>query len=178
VRAAGRFVGQVLSVMLLGTVVVGGLVLVAVPKATGSKPLTVLSGSMTPTYAPGDVVVVRPVDTTRLQIGDVITFQPETGNPALTTHRIIEVVLTGDGREYVTQGDANGAPDGAPVTPAQVRGKVWYFVPLVGYVTTWASGASLRTAIDVLAVLLVLYGGHLLAAGILDRRRGHAERTA
>ncbi len=132
-RRVTRVVSRVLSALLLGTVVLAGVALIGVPKATGSHPLTVLSGSMEPTYDPGDVVVVRPTDADDLQIGDVVTFQPESGNPDLTTHRVVAVVLTDQGRAYTTQGDANDAVDPAPVMPAQVRGTVWYSVPLVGH---------------------------------------------
>lgn len=177
-RSARQFVGQVLSVMLLGTVVLGGLALVAVPKATGSRPLTVLTGSMTPTYQPGDVVIVKPTDAKNLQIGDAITFQAESDNPQLTTHRIQGVVLTSEGRAYVTQGDANGAADPMPIKPEQVRGTVWYSVPYVGYAATWASGGTLRTLIDLAAAGLVLYGGYLIGAGLLDRRRRETEVSA
>ncbi|MGA9746610.1 MAG: signal peptidase I [Nocardioides sp.] len=172
-----RIVSRVLSALLLGTVVLAGVALIGVPKATGSHPLTVLSGSMEPTYDPGDVVVVRPTDADDLQIGDVVTFQPESGNPDLTTHRVVAVVLTDQGRAYTTQGDANDAVDPAPVMPAQVRGTVWYSVPLVGHVSTWASGASLRLVIDLAAVGLVLYGGYLFAGGLLERRRREREAT-
>jgi signal peptidase len=157
--------------MLLGTVVLGGLALIVVPKATGSRPLTVLTGSMTPTYPPGDVVIVRPADADNLQIGDVITFQAVSDDPRLTTHRIKSVVLTGEGRRYVTQGDANGAADPEPITPEQVRGTVWYSVPYVGYAATWVAGGTLRTLIDVAAGGLLLYGGYLVVTGAMDRRR-------
>jgi signal peptidase len=151
------------------------LALVAVPKMTGSRPLTVLTGSMTPTYPAGDVVIVKPADADNLQIGDVITFQPESNNPELTTHRIVGVVLTSDGRQYVTRGDANGADDPMPIKPEQVRGKVWYSVPCVGYASMWASGQSIRMVIDLAAMALVLYGGYLIATGALDRRRRKPE---
>lgn len=173
-----QFFTNVLSVMLLGTVLLAGLALIVVPKATGSRPLTVLTGSMTPTYAPGDVVIVRPTDAKNLQIGDVITFQAESDNPQLTTHRIAAVVLTADGREYVTRGDANGANDLEPVTPAQVRGTVWYSVPLVGYAATWASGGTLRMLIDIGAACLLLYGGYLVTGAALDKRRRKTEAAA
>jgi signal peptidase len=157
--------------MLLGTVVLGGLALIVVPKATGARPLTVLTGSMTPTYMPGDVVIVRPADADNLQIGDVVTFQAVSDDPRLTTHRIKSVVLTGEGRRYVTQGDANGAADPEPITPEQVRGTVWYSVPYVGYAATWVAGGTLRTLIDVAAGGLLLYGGYLVVTGAMDRRR-------
>ncbi len=156
---------------MVGAVLLAAAALVVVPKATGARPLTVLSGSMSPTYAPGDVVVVRPAAATSLAIGDVITFQANSGDPALTTHRITGVVLGGDGPSYVTQGDANGATDARPVTAAQIRGKVWYSLPLVGYAALWAAGGPLRTALDLGALALLVYGGYLVAGGVRERRR-------
>jgi signal peptidase len=170
-RELRQFVTVAFSVALLGAVVVAGLALVAVPKATGSRPLTVLTGSMSPTYPPGEVVVVKPTDPDSVQIGDVITFQPKPNDPEIVTHRVVGVVLTGDGREYVTRGDANGADDPMPVQAKQIRGKVWYSVPYVGYVATWVSGGTMRTAIDIAALGLLVYGGYLIAVGALDRRR-------
>jgi signal peptidase len=174
-RPAREVIASVLGVVMLGTVAIAGLALVGVPKATGSRPLTVLTGSMQPAFDPGDVVIVKPTDAENLQIGQVITFQAESDNPKLTTHRITGVVFTGEGRQYVTRGDANGADDPVPVKPAQVRGTVWYSVPYVGYVAVWASGTKVRTVVDLVALALILYGGYLVAAGALDRRRSKPE---
>ena len=171
-NAGGRaFFGQVLGVVMLGAVLVAAVTLIVVPKATGARPLTVLSGSMSPTYAPGDVVVVRPAATDKLGIGDVITFQASSGDPALTTHRITGVVLGDQGRAYVTRGDANGAADPRPVTAAQIRGEVWYSLPHVGRAAVWASGGALRSVLDAGAVALLVYGGYLVASGLRERRR-------
>lgn len=174
-REVRRFLATVLGVVMLGTVVAAAAALIVVPKASGAKPLTVLTGSMQPVLEPGDVAVVRPVDTERLQIGDVITFQAESGNPQLTTHRIVGVVLTTDGVRYKTRGDANGAADPVPVKPEQVKGEVWYSVPLVGYATTWVNGPTMTTVIQLVAFGLIIYGAFLLVAGALDRRRPKPE---
>lgn len=177
-HAVRQFIATVVGVVMLGTVIVAGAALLAVPKATGSRPLTVLTGSMQPVLDPGDVVVVRPADAESLQIGDVITFQAKSGNPELTTHRITSVLITNEGRQYVTRGDANGADDPVPVKPEQVRGTVWYSVPYVGYVAVWASGTKVRTVVDLAALALILYGGYLVAAGALDPRRSKPEVAA
>ena len=169
------FVATAMGIVMLGTVAIAGLVLIGVPKATGSRPLTVLTGSMAPAFDPGDVVIVKPTDAQNLQIGQVITFQAESGNPQLTTHRVTGVVLTGEGRQYVTRGDANGADDPMPVKPEQVRGTVWYSVPYVGHAAVWFAGSTVRTVIDLAAVALILYGGYLVTAAALDRRRRKPE---
>jgi signal peptidase len=174
-RAARQFVATVLGVVMLGTVAIAGVALIVVPKAAGSSPLTVLTGSMQPAFNPGDVVIVRPTDTESLKTGDVITFQAESGNPELTTHRITGFVVTSAGRQYITRGDANGVADPVPVKPEQIRGTVWYSVPYVGHAAVWASGATVRTVVDLAALALILYGGYLVAAGVLDRRRRKPE---
>ncbi len=162
---------KVASWGLLLSVVLSAVVLIVVPKATGAKPLTVLSGSMTGTYDIGDVVIVRPVDPATLQVGDVITFQPVSDDPALTTHRIVEVTYGSEGTRFVTQGDANGAVDLEPVTPEQVMGEVWYSVPVVGYASVWMASSWLGTVVQLVALGLLLYGASFIVAGLLERRR-------
>jgi signal peptidase len=80
--------------------------------------------------------------------------------------------FTGTGREFVTRGYANGAADPEPITPEQVRGRVWYSVPKVGWLAVWLGDRPLRSALNLLAVGLVLYGAGLVVVGALQRRRG------
>ena len=168
---ARTFLTQVFSWALLTAVIAGALALIIVPKASGARPLTVLSGSMTGTYAIGDVVIVRPVDADELAVGDVITFQARSDDPTLTTHRIVGLAYGSEGTQFVTQGDANDAADPSPIAPEQVRGEVWYSVPAVGYAAVWLAGSWMRTAVDLITVGLLLYGGWFIAAGLIDRRR-------
>ena len=44
------------------------------------------------------------------------------------THRIISI----SGDEVITKGDANNAPDD-PITMSQIKGKVLFAIPLLGY---------------------------------------------
>lgn len=170
-REARQFASRVFSWMLLGAVVTAALALIVVPKLNDARPLTVLSGSMVPTFDPGDVVVVRDTDARSLEVGDVITFQPFSDDPRLTTHRVEEVRHGVDGVGYVTKGDNNDAVDLEPVVPAQVRGEVWYVVPYVGHVSVWVSGGLLGGLVHLGALGLLLYGGGSLVAGLLERRR-------
>jgi signal peptidase len=170
-----KLVGQVLSFALLGLVITAGLALIIVPKVAGAKPLTILSGSMTGTYDVGDVVVVKPVDVDTLRIGDVITFQPFSDDPQLTTHRIVGVTFGSQGREFVTQGDANNAADLTPISADQVKGEVWYSVPKVGYASVWFAGHLMRTVTDLVGIGLLLYAGVFIAGGLRERRRKNTE---
>ena len=172
-----KFISQALSFALLGLVITAALALIIVPKAAGAKPLTILSGSMTGTYDIGDVVVVKPVDPANLNIGDVITFQPFSDDPELTTHRIIAISYGSKVEQFVTQGDANNAPDLKPIGEDQVKGKVWYSVPKVGWISVWVAGHTVRTITDLIGIGLLLYAGVFIAGGLRERRRKNTADT-
>src|SRR5690625_6594570 len=81
--------------------------LAVAPRVMNGAALTVLTGSMEPTYSPGDMVVSVPQD--RYDVGDVVTFQPVSGDPMLITHRVVAIQLGGPGgTRYVTRGRTNG----------------------------------------------------------------------
>lgn len=151
------FWGSFLRV-LLGGIAVAVLLLAAavvvVPRVIGAIPLTVLTGSMQPTYNPGDVVVSKPVDGESVRVGDVVTFQPYSDDPTLITHRVISKSASSEGITLITQGDANGAPD-EPISVDQVRGVVLYSVPVVGHVTQFIPQEGRGTVIAVIGVALL-----------------------
>ncbi len=167
-----KIAGTVASSVLLGTVVIGGIMLIAVPMLTHSKPLTVLTGSMKGTYDPGSIVVVRPIKARDLEVGDTLTYQIRSDEPDVITHRIIKISFRPDGkRQFITQGDANGAPDADPVVEGQVRGTVWYSVPWVGYASTFLQPSNREVGIKVASGALIAYAVHLFASALLERRR-------
>ncbi len=84
--------------------------------ARGNQVLTVVSGSMTPTFRAGDAVIVAPPGRQPLRPGQIIAFHEGAGS-GLTTHRIVRVDQRADGVYVQTKGDANAAPD-ATLTPA------------------------------------------------------------
>src|SRR3954453_20976374 len=88
----------------------GGLLLaIALPLAFGARPLVVLSGSMEPTLATGDVVVVKRGGPQQAHVGDVVTFRNPEGS--LVTHRVRSVRRQGHRFALVTKGDANNASE-------------------------------------------------------------------
>ncbi|ASK65509.1 signal peptidase I [Brachybacterium avium] len=168
-----------LSVGVLLLILGLGVITVALPALVGGMPLSVLTGSMRPTLPPGTLVVVKPVPVEEIGVGDVITFQIESGKPAVVTHRVIARSVDSASGEvrFTTQGDANNTPDPEPVRPAQVRGKVWYAVPYLGWVNQAVDGQTRSWAIPVLAGVLFLYAAWTVGSGVRDRRRAKRERV-
>src|SRR5689334_15061410 len=91
VKAAARIVA-VTTVRAVVALSVGFLLFVGIgPHVVHYRVLTVLTGSMRPTAAPGDLVVDTPVPLDRLAVGDVITYQAPTPEHQVLSHRIIEI---------------------------------------------------------------------------------------
>lgn len=160
------------TTVLVGLLLILGAVVV-VPKMLGGAGLTVLSSSMEPLYSPGDMVISVPQDS--YAVGDVVTFQPVSGDPTLITHRIV-AHRTGDTAiSYVTRGDANGNND-EPIVGGQIMGKVIYHVPYVGHVSL-AVGEHRNLLIGAAATGLFGYAIYAIASGLIqDRRRKQAEK--
>lgn len=137
-RKAWSLGGRLASYAALLLAVFAALLLVAVPMLTGSQTYTVLTGSMQPNYPPGTLVVIKPIAADQLAVGDVITYQIAPGQPEVVTHRITGLGVAQNGeRSFATQGDANNSPDDRAVMPVQIRGKLFYSVPLLGYPANW-----------------------------------------
>jgi signal peptidase len=172
---AGIAVGGVLLSLLLVVLATAVSAVAVVPRVIGAVPLTVLTGSMQPTYNPGDLVVVRPVAAEAIAVGDVVTFQPTSDDPTLVTHRVIEVRTGAAGAVsgFVTQGDANSAVD-APIVPDQVMGRVVYAVPLIGHLTHATLGPQLAM---VAGVALLGYGLAAVAVSGRTERRTKSRPT-
>lgn len=169
--AALRLAGQGVSYALLVLVALGALVLVVVPLATGSQTYTVLTSSMAPKYAPGTFLAVKATPFQDLRVGDVITYQIESGKPGVVSHRITAIGATQTGaRVLTTKGDNNSLPDPAPVQEVQVKGKLFYAVPYVGFVAN-AVGQEREQLVPILAAGLIGFGALGMVRGALEKKR-------
>lgn len=146
-----------ISNILVGIVVLLAIALVGV-RLIGLEPYVVLSGSMQPTYEVGSLIYVKSVDHKELKAGDPITFM--VSQDTVVTHRIVEVLVDGDDPNtllFVTQGDANAAPDGSAVHYKNVIGKPVFSIPYLGYVSNYIQNPPGKyVAISGCVILLLL----------------------
>ena len=155
------------STILVALVVALAVLLVGV-RVVGFTPYVVLSGSMEPTYHVGSMIYVKDVEPADIQVGDPITFRISDGMVA--THRVVAIYEDGT---FQTQGDANDAPDGAPVTPENLVGKPVFSIPYLGYVSDWIMhppGIYLAGTAVVVLIILMFLPGILRKAEEADRR--------
>lgn len=161
--------GQIFSWLLLLTVLAVAAVMIVIPRVGGATAYTVLTGSMAPGMPPGSLAVVRPVDPATLRTGDVITYQIKSGEPAVVTHRVVGVGSTLDGElRFTSRGDANGAND-PPIRPEQIRGSLWYQLPLLGHINSALSGPQRQWLISAAIVGLLGYSVYMATSALRDR---------
>lgn len=165
-------VGTGLSYLALCLTAMAALALVVVPMVTGSQTYSVLTSSMAPKYAPGTFLVVKPVPFEELTVGDIITYQIESGAPAVITHRITSVGAEQTGETvFTTKGDNNSVEDELPVREVQVKGKLFYAVPYAGFIANGLGNSDRGAIAQWGAVALLGYGVVSLVRGALAKRR-------
>jgi signal peptidase len=120
-----RVVGAVLQ-LALWSVLLGFLVLVAIPRFTSLDVLVVRGGSMEPTISVGSVLVIDRASRSPVE-GTVTSFRQPDGS--VVTHRVI-ALLRG---EYVTKGDANERPDLERRSAEDVLGTAVVSIPYLGF---------------------------------------------
>lgn len=178
-RAAVRFAGQAIALLTLCSSVLAGIVLIVVPFATGSQTYTVLTSSMAPKYAPGTFVVIKPHDFSTLEVGDVVTYQVESGAADVVTHRIVGLTADQQGnRLLITKGDNNDAADSDPVQEVQVRGKLLYAVPYVGFIANTLGQANRALVLDIAGAALIGYGAIVISRAATRRQKTDATDSA
>lgn len=158
---------------LVLTALAGACVLaLAAPFAAYAQPgllgadrgLVVLTGSMEPAIAPGDVVLVEESPIEDVEVGDVVTFHPHEGVDRTNTHRVVEITEDRRGTILTTQGDANDRPDPMPVDEDMLVGTVEHRIPLLGKAIVGLQDAG-PLALVALSVLTVGYEASNLLRG-------------
>jgi signal peptidase len=98
------------------------------------KPFLVPSGSMVPIINPGDVVIVAPVKTDTIKVGEIIEYRNVKENINIV-HRVIAITGNASNMFFITKGDANGSPDSDPVSPQAVIGREIFVIPKIGWIS-------------------------------------------
>lgn len=148
---------------LRGVVTAAGAVFLAIgiaPHFGLYETTTVLSGSMRPTFGPGDLLVLRPEPVSHVRVGQVITYAIPVGDHHVESHRVVWL-RRGYGTTSVrTKGDANSAPD--PWT-AVLRGTTAWrevgVVPYAGRAILWLREPYPHLASVLMAPLMLVLVG-------------------
>ncbi len=159
-------VGTLVNILLWGIILVSALfsftTLVTKQDGTlanlaGYSPVTVLSDSMNPVFASGDLILIKKCEPDTLEKGDIVTFNTIIDNQyVLNTHRIIKIDGEGSDRRYTTQGDNNEIEDQHLIASGDIVGRYVTKVPLMGKAMEFLSSSMGFLIVIVLPMLLFL----------------------
>ncbi|MGG0716587.1 signal peptidase I [Robertmurraya massiliosenegalensis] len=122
----------------------------SLPSILGFNLLTILTGSMEPGFAQGDVIIIRPYSSDEPMLDDVVTYRKESGT--FVTHRIVDVVDSNGTSLFQTKGDANNVVDGDLVSPNQIVGSVMFKIPKLGLLLNF-----LNTPLGLITLTSILF---------------------
>ena len=122
IRATWVFLQRAL--LTVGVLMLLGLAIL--PRLGLYRPVTVLSGSMRPTFSPGDMVFLAPEPVSAVRVGQVISYRVPVGIHQVETHRIVKILKGGANPVVQTKGDANNYPD--PWTARLEGATAWHEV--------------------------------------------------
>lgn len=148
----------------------------------GFTPMTVQSDSMSPTFDQGDLIVIKTCDTSKLQVGDIVTFHTIIDNQyALNTHRIESIDELNGMRSFTTKGDNNDVADTHIISDGDIVGQYVFKIPGMGKVMDFLSSTWGFLIVIVLPMLLffIYQVYHLVIVGMnLKRAMAEEDRMA
>jgi signal peptidase len=157
-RAQRRFRWRQAAFALAALLALGVIGTAATLYAQGYRAYVVHTGSMSPTYRPGSLVVDRPADG-HYHRGQVITFGHSEGSDDLVTHRVASVTPRG----IHTKGDANRTADPWTIPTDQVRGTVIARLPYLGFLMVYLRQPRGVASVATISIAVVLLWGLFFA---------------
>lgn len=129
----------------------------------GFRPYIILSGSMEPNFKVGDIVVSKKVNEEKVEIGDIITFEDESG--ATITHRIVDIIIKDGKKLYQTKGDNNNTKDIGLVPIENIIGKYTFKINGAGKIV-----AQIITPTSLIIIILAITIGYINTSKKNDRK--------
>ena len=130
-----------------------------VPSAFGITITRVYSEDMEPEISVGEVIILKSVEPSELELGDVITYKADAlvFEDRFVTHQISKEPYEIDGVYYfTTRGVKPDSVNDPEINDSQLRGKVVFKIPLLGtfydFVTSWYG------IVAVVVIVVVIYG--------------------
>ena len=139
-----------------------------------NPPVVPVAGtSMKPTLQAGDLAVLKGVDGSEVEVGDILAVQvPDSVRerynlPSPVIHRVIEITEGDEGLRFKTQGDANAGPDTFTTGPADIVGRMEKRLPGFGYPVLFFRSRQGLIFLGATVLVILLY----FFIGIIEERR-------
>lgn len=125
----------------------------------GYRMFIVQTGSMTPKYNVGDVILVKEKDIAKIQVGDDVTYQGLTGDVKgkIVTHQVVRKEQIEGETVFYTKGIANKLEDKEAVTSEQINGTVIARLQIVTWITSLLSNKYIVYFLFILPLTIYIF---------------------
>ncbi len=178
-----KILSIIVLILLLPVLIVNSVILInsiknpdEIPSFFGWKPFIVLSGSMETEIFPGDLVIVKEVDTKNLKKDDIIAFKED---DIVITHRIVEILEDNGQKKYITKGDNNNTKDRGFVLEKQVEGVYQFKITGLGNLAVFIQtpiGMVVSLSIPILLLILIQRAENQKLQKEKDRKEQNLEK--
>ncbi len=129
--------------------------------------MIVTTGSMVPTINVGDMIYVKGIAPSDLNVGDIITFTPPSDylRGSTVTHRIIAISYTEDEIYFKTQGDNNPSVDPWTITSGEIIGRQTGILRNVGGFFLWVKTPAGMASLGSVLVLYMFWPNIMATIG-------------
>ena len=142
-----------------------------VPSVGGWLPLIVLTDSMQPVIAGGDLIICHTAEAEEIATGDVIAFFDPAGNgTSIVTHRVLEIVEENGEISFRTKGDNNNAEDKLLVPADKLVAVYKTRIPGAGNVAMFMQSTT-GLIVCVVFPIIALVGYDLIRRKMYERKR-------
>lgn len=127
-----------LSYTILGLVILFFTFILLMPSVFLGSLAIVRSSSMEPAMPAGSLALMISVDPEKVEVGDIIAFDPPWDPDVTVSHRVIDIQRDGQ-LLFDTKGDATEETDPYYVPAERVHGRVVFNIPYLGFAANDAS---------------------------------------
>lgn len=173
--AKGSWWCVVIALALLLVNIFGAKIKGKVPSIFGYSVINIISSSMEDEIPKDSYILIKKVAPEDVKIDDIICFY--SSDPQIhgfpNTHRVIEEpIVTEDGIEFVTKGDANPGPD-----PVNARGEdlIGVYVTGLDWITSFSNFLDGNTLMITIIVLQLGICGMIVYTVISSRSKNEDE---
>lgn len=166
-RGVAHAFATVVALAVITTIVALSFGLLAV-RFVGLSAYVVMGGPTEQVLPIGSLVLVAPVPSHAVRVGDLVTVALPDGT---LTHRVVAIERQDGGEVFTLRADATPAPDPVRVQPSPVVGKPWIAIPTLGYAVSYAEAYAPPIVIGLIVWILFVFALRALEPYMSTSRR-------
>jgi len=141
----------------------------------GIRVFTIITESMTPEYAVGDMIISKEIPASEIKVGDNVVYNGlvDDFKGKIVTHKVITKDKTPNGYKFITKGIANPVED-PEIDESQIMGKVIYKTVILSFISKLINNTTTFFIVIFIPFALLVF---FEIVDVLEERRKEKEEN-